>query len=214
MPRLILATRNRHKAIEIQALLGSDFKCQSLLDHPDAPNLVEDADTFEANATRKAGQLAQWLSSRISPGLTWVLADDSGLEVDALDGAPGVFSARFAAPSESGNATDAANNAKLLRALNSVPEPQRTARFRCAIALIPVADHQCGSARVFTGTCEGRIASAPHGTNGFGYDPLFIPSEHDRSFAQLSDLEKNAISHRARALAALKAFIATRPLLA
>ena len=124
------------------------------------------------------------------------MADDSGLEVDALDGRPGVYSARFAGP----GATDADNNAKLLRLLEGVPDPRRTARFRCAIALVSPD----GDEYVDEGVCEGVVAREPRGEGGFGYDPLFIVPEYGRTFAELPPEVKDRISHRARALAAAK----------
>jgi len=147
------------------------------------------------------------------------LADDSGLEVDALNGAPGVHSARFAAldSGAAGNSSDAENNAKLLRLLKDVPTERRTARFRCVIALAPVlnsaptlaspvcsADEHELQTQTFEGTCEGRIAFALVGRGGFGYDPLFVPRGHTQSFAELREDEKNRISHRAQALEKLR----------
>lgn len=141
MTTLLIATRNAHKVGEIQAILGANFRCLTLKDFPDAPAVIEDADTFAGNATKKAVELAKWLSS--SPLITrhsslFVLADDSGLEVDALNGAPGVHSARFAALDKTENSRDADNNAKLLRLLKEVPLEKRTGRFRCVIALAEI----------------------------------------------------------------------------
>jgi len=212
--RLVIATRNAHKVQEIRAILGHDFDYLSLRDFPSAPEAVEDADTFEGNAAKKAATLANWFSSqKISE--TLVLADDSGLEVDALNGAPGVHSARFAALDNPAfapgrNSPDNANNEKLLRLLASVPLDKRTARFRCVLALIavpssPASPHELAAkARFFSGACEGRIAFAPSGEGGFGYDPLFIPVGHERSFAELGEDVKNKMSHRAKALAQLR----------
>jgi XTP/dITP diphosphohydrolase len=150
-----------------------------------------------------------------------VLADDSGLEVDALSGAPGVFSARFSAmdAGQAGNSTDAENNAKLLRLLAGVTPGRRTARFRCAIAVAPVsapgpepsspvcyADEIELATRIFEGVCEGQILRSPRGAHGFGYDPLFQPDGFDQTFAELGEAVKNGISHRARALVRLKAW--------
>ena len=134
-----------------------------------------------------------------------MLADDSGLEVDALDGAPGVHSARFAAQDLHGgvNASDAANNAKLLELLQEVPSARRTGRFRCVLALARVAPARFEPLS-FEGVCEGRIAFAPSGGGGFGYDPLFVPEGFSASFAELGEEVKNRISHRARALARLR----------
>jgi XTP/dITP diphosphohydrolase len=140
-----------------------------------------------------------------------VLADDSGLEVDALGGAPGVQSARFAAPEFglAGNAPDGANNAKLLRLLAQVPETSRTARFRCVLALTAVAGPSSQDSpaptRFFSGACEGRIGFVPRGSHGFGYDPLFIPAGFTETLAELGDTTKNRISHRSHALQAFLA---------
>lgn len=195
---LVLATRNGHKVQEIRDILRDGFRVQSLKDYPKAPELIEDADSFAGNATRKATQLAQWLGK---PDVL-VLADDSGLEVDALNGAPGVHSARFAASdSGTGNAPDATNTDKLLRLLRDVPPEKRTARFRCLLALV---GHD--SVRTFEGACEGHIAMQPTGSGGFGYDPVFIPIGFSKSFAELGEDTKNQISHRARALEKLKAY--------
>ena len=143
------------------------------------------------------------------------MADDSGLEVDALDGAPGVHSARFAALDKSENTPDADNNTKLLRLLGDIPAEKRTARFRCVIALVAVPPGQIGSAspacyaeefepQLFGGACEGRIIFAPRGQNGFGYDPLFVPDGFEKTFAELDNDVKNHLSHRARALEKLR----------
>jgi XTP/dITP diphosphohydrolase len=228
MTTLLIATRNAHKAGEIQAILGKNVRCLTLKEFPDAPAVVEDAGTFAGNAAKKAVELARWLSiaspvtRHLSPA--FVLADDSGLEVDALAGAPGVHSARFAAldwsadgssASSAGNTPDADNNAKLLRLLKAVPSEKRTARFHCVIALVavPVGRIEVASPvcyadefepRTFDGVCEGRIIFGPRGKNGFGYDPLFVPVGFEQTFAELGDEEKNKISHRSKALAKLK----------
>ena len=212
MSTIIIATRNRHKTGEIRAIWGAQGAFLSLDDLPGVPALVEDAPTFAGNAMRKASQLAQWILARHPSvlslsGRSFVLADDSGLEVDALNGAPGVYSARFAAdePGGSGNSPDAANNAKLLRLLENVPAGRRGARFRCVLALIEIPPGPpVPEARLFEGTCEGTLARAAGGTGGFGYDPLFVPLGHVRSFAELGEDVKNALSHRARALGALR----------
>jgi len=214
MIKLLVATRNRHKLEEIRAILGPGFECRSLEDFPDAPRVTEDGRTFAENAEKKARALAQWLAGRpeARSGQPWlVLADDSGLETDALDGAPGVCSARFAAEEADGpeNCSDAANNAKLLRLLRDAPPERRGARFRCVMALSSVPP---GETRFFEGVCEGRILEAPRGTGGFGYDPLFAPEGGRRAFAEMSAEEKNRLSHRARALAALKAWARDRGL--
>lgn len=183
--RLIIATRNRHKVAELRALLnlpGVELICAA--DLPGAPEVEEDGATFEANALKKAVALARFSGD-------WALADDSGLEVDALGGAPGVTSARYAGPA----ARDADNLAKLVAAMAG--QADRRARFRCVLAL---ADPQ-GAARTVAGCCEGALAVAPRGAGGFGYDPLFVPQGETRTFAELPAAEKNARSHRGRALA-------------
>jgi XTP/dITP diphosphohydrolase len=225
--RFVVATRNAHKIQEIQTILGDGFEVRSLADFPGAPDVVEDAGTFAGNATKKAVSIANWLShlpaagSSQRPERTFVLADDSGLEVDALNGAPGVHSARFAAldTEQRGNSSTHDNNAKLLRLLANVAAEKRTARFRCVLALAPVpaegtcretaspvclADETELQAEVFDGVCEGRIGFEAKGQGGFGYDPLFYPAGYDQSFAELGEAVKNQFSHRARALAKLK----------
>ena len=224
MTTLLIATRNRHKVGEIRAILGAQFQFLTLNDFPATPKVVEDADTFSGNATKKAAELARWLVEKHSTfniqhsTPNFVLADDSGLEVDALGGAPGVHSARFAATdsAKSGNTPDADNNAKLLRLLQNVPPEKRTARFRCVIALVAVAGGASVPASrlvsslappiLFDGACEGRIILAPRGTNGFGYDPLFVPVGFEQTFAELGEDVKNQLSHRAKALEKLKHF--------
>jgi XTP/dITP diphosphohydrolase len=221
---LVIATRNAHKVGEIRAMLSNAFQYLTLNDLPGAPKVIEDANTFAGNATKKAVELARWLStnqkSKIEDQKLFVLADDSGLEVDALNGAPGVHSARFAAKDTgtSDNSPDADNNEKLLRLLQQVPRENRTARFRCVLALTPCgpmpeqssspvchADEFELQTQLFEGACEGRIDFAPRGKGGFGYDPLFVPEGFEQSFAELGEDIKNQLSHRARALAALKA---------
>ncbi len=208
MITFIIATRNRHKADEIRAILGGDFRFLTLNDFPNAPKVVEDAPTFAGNATKKAVELARWLAEIRSPKFEaqgsrfYVLADDSGLEVDALSGAPGVHSARFAASEKnSGNSSDAANCEKLLRLLKDVPAEKRAARFRCVIALVEISGIKTG---LFDGACEGEIIFAPRGGRGFGYDPVFVPEGFEQTFAELGDEVKNQISHRAKALAKLR----------
>lgn len=229
MQTLLIATRNRHKVQEIQAILGEGFRCLTLNDFPAAPNVVEDASTFAGNATKKAAELAEWLAAEADDEyrntVTFVLADDSGLEVDALNGAPGVYSARFAAVDGAGdrNSSDADNNVKLLRLLKEVPKERRTARFHCVIALVPVdwsrvavASPVCYAgqaefaAELFDGRCEGHVGFTAKGQGGFGYDPLFIPDGHIQSFAELDAAVKNQMSHRARALAKLRARLRPR----
>lgn len=193
--RLLIATRNAHKTGEIAAILGSTWEVSDLNAHPDVPSPEETGDTFAANAEIKAVA-----ASRVFAG--WVLADDSGLEVDALAGAPGVRSARYAGP----GATDADNRAKLLRALEGVRGKARSGRFRCAMVLAKGGD----VLGTFDGAIEGVIVNGERGEGGFGYDALFVPEGHCETFAQLPSSTKNALSHRARALAQAVAFLAKR----
>ncbi|MFQ5893415.1 MAG: XTP/dITP diphosphatase [Nitrospinota bacterium] len=190
MTRLVVATRNAGKLKEIRAILsGLPVEVVSLADYPDLAPVEEDGATFEANAVKKAVHVA-----RATGCLT--LADDSGIEVDALDGAPGIASARFAGP----EATDAANNAKLLRLLADVPEADRTARFRCVVAIATLE----GRVEVAEGVCEGLVAHGELGEKGFGYDPLFLVPAYGLTFGELPEGIKNAISHRGRALQATR----------
>jgi XTP/dITP diphosphohydrolase len=213
MTTLLIATRNAHKAAEIRAILGGQFQFLTLNDFLDAPAAIEDADTFAGNAMKKAVELANWLSpddskSKIKNSKPdFILADDSGLEVDALNGAPGVHSARFAALNKNENAPDADNNAKLLRLLQNVPLEKRTARFRCVLALVEINPQSAiRNPKLFDGTCEGKILLEPRGQDGFGYDPLFVPDGFDQTFAELGEDVKNQSSHRANALGKLKEF--------
>ena len=188
MMKLVIATRNKHKLEEIRAIfsLGA-LDLVSALDFPEIPDVVEDGLTFEDNAAKKAATLARATGC-------WALADDSGLEVDALDGRPGVYSARYA-----GEPADyAANNRKLLAELQG--QSNRKAHFRCVVAL---ADPS-GKTRVVQGRCDGVIVDRPRGRAGFGYDPLFVPDGYAETFAEVSSELKNRISHRARALAEAK----------
>lgn len=197
MPDLLIATRNAHKTEEIAAMLRGICSVRDLASVPDAPDIEETGATFEENAALKANSISAHTRG-------WALADDSGLEVDALGGAPGVFSARFAG--EPSN--DAANNALLLQKLAAAPSVPRSARFRCVLALA-----RDGSAvATFSGTVEGSIVRELRGVGGFGYDPLFIPDGHDRTFGELPAQVKNAISHRSRALSQFRAWIAAHPM--
>ncbi len=213
MRSLFVATGNRHKVTEIRALLGAGFTVLSQGDTNARLDIRESADTFAGNALIKAVNWSAYLGTDCCDlNVEAVLADDSGLEVDALGGAPGVHSARFAAPdgAPEGNSSDGENNAKLLRLLNGVPDERRTARFRCVLALVPVmpgTDAEClvKAARFFEGTCPGRIRRDGAGRAGFGYDPLFIPDGHSESFAELGEETKNQLSHRGRAIAAMRA---------
>lgn len=185
---LIIATGNAHKVEEFQLLLnGLDFEVQSAKACGGMPEVEENGSTFAANAQLKAEALRAQ-----APAGAWVLADDSGLEVDALDGAPGIYSARYAGP----DASDGDNVAKLLNALKDVPMSQRTARFRCVLCVI---DHE-GYMTHYDGSCEGHIDNQVHGDGGFGYDPVFIPAGYSESFAQLGDSIKSQLSHRAKAV--------------
>jgi XTP/dITP diphosphohydrolase len=194
---LVVATTNRGKLDELRALLeGLPVDVQSIADVVrDPPQVVEDGETFEANARKKAAAMA-----RLTMMMT--LADDSGLEVDALQGRPGVRSARFA----HARATDAENNAALLSALEGLVDAERLAfgaRFRCVLALVDPFTNG-GEARTVEGVCEGAITRTPRGSGGFGYDPLFVVEGTEKTMAELDPSEKNRISHRAKAFAALR----------
>ena len=184
---LILGTHNRKKAQELARLLSPHgFELRTLQDCPEAIAVVEDGDSFAANAGLKASQQAQHLGQ-------WVLGEDSGLVVDALDGAPGIRSARYAGP----NATDETNNRRLLQQLGDLPRQRRTAHYVCYMAL---ADRN-GQVRFgCQAICRGRIRFEPAGTAGFGYDPLFEVPEYHRTFGQLGGAVKGVLSHRARAM--------------
>lgn len=191
MQTLIIASNNAHKIAEIKAILDGLFApIVSLREAGIDIDVVEDGDTFEANALIKARAIAA-----LCPDSA-VLADDSGLEVDALGGQPGVYSARYAGEGHD----DAANNKKLLQALADVPDDERSARFVSAIALLRPGQDEL----VVRGSCDGVIGHAPRGTNGFGYDPLFVFPDRSQTFAELTEDEKNAISHRGRSLAMLR----------
>lgn len=182
---LVLATRNRHKGEELAALLGDlGITIRTLDEFPDAPEVVEDGDTCEANAVKKARAIAEFT------GLPAV-ADDTGLEVDALGGRPGIYAARYAGE----DATYEDNCRKLLRELAGVPRERRTARF-LTVAAIALPS---GEVRVAQGALDGVIAEAASGTLGFGYDPVFLIPELGKTLAQLSADQKNTISHRAKA---------------
>ena len=202
MPTLLIASRNAHKAKEIGAILGDEFTILTMATFPDAPPVIEDGDSFAANATKKSREIATWLENQALPD--YILADDSGLEVNALGGAPGIHSARYASGEKQGNATDSDNNAKLLREMADVPEADRSAQFRCVLALTPLS--QALRTELFEGICRGRISQSEAGSGGFGYDPLFIPDGFTQSFAELGSATKNTLSHRAKALANLAAF--------
>jgi len=193
MISLCLATRNPHKTREFLEMLRGEICLTDLSDHPEIGPVPEDGTTFEENARIKAKVV-----SRQVPGL--VLADDSGLEVDSLGGAPGVYSARYAGQ----GATDATNRQKLLEEMGWLAATSpRTARFRCLLALARGGE----IIATFEGTVDGEVVCAERGAAGFGYDPLFQPNGFEKTFAELSGAEKNAISHRAAAVAKLRDFL-------
>ncbi len=186
MKRVVLATRNAGKIREIRQLMrGSGVRFLTTSDFPSLCLPAEDCKTFRGNAARKAREVA------FQTGYP-ALAEDSGLEVAALGGKPGVWSARYSGP----DASDSKNNAKLLRQLSRMPPGRRMARFRC-VAVLAMPD---GQTVVRQGSCAGRIGTRPRGRGGFGYDPLFIVAGSDSTFAQLSAAEKSRLSHRGRAL--------------
>ena len=219
MTTLFIATGNGHKVQEIRALLGGAYVVLSQRDTEVRLEPEETGSTFAENAGIKAVTWASYLAmDECDLGAHFVLADDSGLEVDALGGAPGVHSARFAALDDGrkGNSPDGENNGKLMRLLSAVPEARRTARFRCLLALTPVTagltpDELADATRCFDGACEGRIATDAAGHGGFGYDPLFVPDGYPTSFAELGEAVKNQLSHRAKALAKLRSYLGSRP---
>ena len=190
MARLVLATHNRHKARELEALLqDAGIEILTLDAFPHVGKIEEDSPTLEGNALKKAREVFR------QTGLP-SLADDTGLEVDALGGAPGVFSSRYAGP----QATYADNVAKLLKELQGVADAERTARFRCVLAFVA---HN-GVEHVVEGVCRGSIIREPRGLHGFGYDPVFLPEGFSQTFAEMDADTKNRISHRAAALHRIK----------
>ncbi|RJQ23180.1 MAG: XTP/dITP diphosphatase [Nitrospiraceae bacterium] len=194
---IVLATRNKKKIYEIRKILSEEMAGEDMFniftpdDFPQCMEVEEDGKTFEANAVKKAVYISE------CTGMT-AIADDSGLEVDALNGAPGVFSARYAGE----NADDMANCEKLLQEMKNVSYDKRAARFVCCIAMAVK-----GEVKTFNGYVEGRIGTELRGKTGFGYDPLFYPEGHDRTFAEMSNDEKNSMSHRGRALRELQKHI-------
>jgi non-canonical purine NTP pyrophosphatase, rdgB/HAM1 family len=194
--QLIVATRNTHKTREIEQILGSGLAVRDLTSHPEISGITESGTSFEENAKLKAVAV-----SRKLPGL--VIADDSGLEVEALGGAPGIHSARYAGA----NASDKERIAKLLSRLADVDakSDQRRARFRCVLAI--ARDGKVLT--TFEGVVEGKIADQPRGSHGFGYDPIFIPNGSEQTFAELPEEVKNNISHRAKAIRKLQARLPT-----
>lgn len=194
---LYVATNNRHKLAELQAMVGGAFAVRAARELDPKIGWDETGDTFEANAKIKADAVRRLTKAA-------VLADDSGLCVDALGGAPGVYSSRYAGK----DGDDAANNAKLLEALQGVPEAKRGAGFVCVLWFVD----ESGRAHTFRGECRGRILEAARGGHGFGYDPLFLVAGSGVSMAELPEATKNAVSHRRRAVDAWRAFLAEAPL--
>jgi XTP/dITP diphosphohydrolase len=183
---IVLASRNRKKLQEMAALVAAaGLELLSAADMPGVPDVEETGASFAENAALKASAVARATGR-------WALGDDSGLEVDALRGEPGIYSSRYAGP----DSTDSDNNTKLLEQLAEVPEPQRTAQFVCHLA---VADPQGDIRLQLAGACRGRIVSQLRGASGFGYDPLFLIPEYHRTFGELSPAVKSVLSHRARA---------------
>jgi XTP/dITP diphosphohydrolase len=192
MKQLIVASGNAHKVEEFDGLLqASGFEVFSAKICGGMPDVLEDGDTFGANARIKALALRA-----IAPKEAWIVSDDSGLEVDALGGAPGIYSARYAGE----DASDLRNLNKLLLELEKQAAAKRSARFRCVLCLIDPS----GREQFFDGACEGTIAKAPAGTKGFGYDPVFVPIGHRASFAELGEATKSKLSHRALAVLAMR----------
>ena len=189
--RLLVSTRNDHKVGEIREILGADFQVLDLSTISGVGEVEETGVTFEENATLKALAVSGYFDG-------WVIADDSGLEVDVLHGAPGVWSARFSGE----GATDASNRALLLEKLKGARGKERSARFRCVIVLARAGRKLAA----FSGSVEGVIINQEKGSGGFGYDSIFVPEGHCETFAQLGPEVKNALSHRARALAGLLAW--------
>lgn len=192
MKKLILATRNKHKIVELQTLLKDlGLEILTLNDFPNHPPLIEDGATFQENALKKAGTIFQHTKLP-------ALADDSGLEVFYLNGKPGVRSARYAGD----DATDEQNNEKLLAEMRGVAPRRRRAQFRAVLALVGRSYNEFAE-----GVCPGKLAEDPRGTNGFGYDPIFIPDGFTKTYAELAAEEKNNISHRAKAAEMMREII-------
>lgn len=196
MKKLLIATHNAGKVAEFRRILGDLGLEIASAGELALPAPEEDGETFSENAIKKA-RAAAFASGEMT------LADDSGLEVDALNGAPGVHSARYA-----GDQGSVANMQKLLDALESVPEGNRSARFRCVLALVDPKGPLGDEVLLTEGRCEGAIARAPRGAGGFGYDPIFVPEGGDRTMSEISDAEKDEISHRGEACAAMRVKIA------
>jgi XTP/dITP diphosphohydrolase len=193
MNKIVIASRNEGKIKEIKNFLHSlDIEILSMADFPEIPDVVEDGNTFEENALKKAKAVFEHVKQT-------TIADDSGLEVNYLNGLPGVLSSRYAG----NNATDLQNCLKLLDELKGVEMENRKARFKCVIILTNPLYHNL----VFEGKCEGYIIDEMKGERGFGYDPLFVPEGYNKTFAELDLVTKNKISHRGKALAALRSFV-------
>ncbi len=189
---IFLATRNRHKTHEIQTMLGSGVVVRDATEVPELPEIEETGTTFEANARLKAEGISRHIA-----GL--VLADDSGLEVDALGNEPGIYSARYAGP----GCTDLQNTELVLEKMRGVLPEQRAARFRCVLAVAREGE----TVATFDGTVEGMLTTEMTGEGGFGYDPIFMPEGYEKSFGELPSDLKNTMSHRARALEQFRAWL-------
>lgn len=198
MKELIVASRNKGKVREIMELLtGLPFKVTSLLDYPQIPETIEDGKTYRANALKKAREAAEATGKM-------AISDDSGIEVKALNNAPGIYSARFAGE----GASEKARNKKLFAMLKGVPHSKRQARYRCVIALVDARGRELG---VVQGTCSGYVTTRDIGENGFGFDPLFWLKRYNKTFGQLPPALKAKISHRARALKKLRKLLTSLP---
>lgn len=185
-PDIVLASRNPKKAAEISELLEPHhIQVKCVAEFPDVPEVIEDGNTFGENAAKKASQTASIISQ-------WTIGEDSGLMIDALNGAPGIYSARFSGE----NATDEQNNAKMLQELTNVPTESRTAQYICHVALSNPQGEICLQVEA---SCRGRMTEAPRGQNGFGYDPYFEIVELHKTFGELAPIVKQHLSHRARA---------------
>jgi len=195
LPKILLATRNRHKTREIQTMLGTGVIVTDATEQAHLPEVEETGFTFEENSKLKAEGISQHVSGV-------VLADDSGLEVDALGKEPGVYSARYAGA----GCTDEANTALVLRKMKGFPHEVRAARFRCVLAVAENGE----TLAVFEGAVEGFLAHEVRGDGGFGYDPIFMPLGHDQTFGELSSEIKHTMSHRSRALEQFKEWWAAR----
>lgn len=194
MKELIVASRNKGKVAEIKELLaGLPYKVSSLLEYPNLPDVIEDGKSYKENALKKAREIAL-LTGKLT------MSDDSGLEVKALNNAPGIYSARFAGEGKS----EKDKNKKLFAMLKGVPLNKRQARYRCVIALVDGKGKAIG---VVQGTCSGMITTEERGSNGFGFDPLFLLKRYNKTFGELPACVKASISHRARALKKFKALL-------